>query len=94
MRSALLTNTATAAAKVVTNPSATATSSGQAASSLQLNTDKVQEGRALSKGRGASKQKKVDPTFETEALDPEKEGAATETSEDGLGKKKKLLTVA
>jgi hypothetical protein len=94
MRSALLTNTATAAAKLVSNPATTA-AAGQAASSLQLNTDKIQEGRMLSKERGPSKPKKIDPTFENEGIDPEKEGAAAESSEgNGLIKRKKLNTVA
>lgn len=95
MRSALLTNTATAAAKLVSNPATTTAAAGQAASSLQLNTDKVQEGRMLSKERGPSKPKKIDPLFESEEIDPEKEGAAAESSEgDGSKKRKKLHTVA
>ncbi|MCI5064463.1 hypothetical protein MRY87_01925 [bacterium] len=93
MRSALLTNSGTAAAKVVPNPNTVATTAGQAASSQQGETSKVQDGAVLSKNRGPSNPKKTDGIFEGEESDRDGQGAAREALRDRADTSRSLLTV-
>ncbi|MCB0330881.1 MAG: hypothetical protein KDD70_14520 [Bdellovibrionales bacterium] len=95
MRAALFTNSSTAAAKIAPNPLATAQNAGQAASSQEFTTEKVQENTVLSKNRAPEKPKKADGLFEPSEPDPEREGAVPESLEEKRSSNaRSLLTVA
>ena len=96
MRSALLTNSATAAAKVAPNPAATAAAAGQAAAAVNLPNQQYQSSGVLSANRAPSVPKKTDGIFEKEGLDSQKDGATPTSIEDKKFKatKKRLLSVA
>lgn len=94
MRSAILTNTSTAAS-AVPNPSATAAASSQAVAAANLPNEQLQSNAVLSANRGPSVPKKTDGIFEKEELDSSKDGATPESIEERKFKgTKRLLTVA
>ncbi|MCB0321277.1 MAG: hypothetical protein KDD60_10145 [Bdellovibrionales bacterium] len=97
MRSGLLTNSATAAAKVVANPNALPNAVAQSvAAGAHIQGENLKADGVLARERGVqAPERRTEGTFDDSASDPDREGAVPESLEGHRMKaSRKLLAVA